>query len=85
MTNLDLVLEANVTEEAQNDFLKQRQINFYNSYRKDIREKLIEFRDEIIEIYNVYKYRGQDCVEDTSWIIESAILFSITLLTTIGK
>lgn len=51
---------------------------------KEIEEKLYEFRDKVIQISKMYNYHGQDCVHDPSWIIESAILFSMALLTTIG-
>jgi hypothetical protein len=55
-----------------------------HSYNMDIRKVLIEFRDEVIKINDIYRYHGQDCIQDTSWIIESSLLFSMTLLTTIG-
>ena len=52
---------------------------------KEIDIYIEEFRDKVGEIYLKQGYRGQDCILDTSWIIESSILFSISLLTTIGK
>ena len=44
---------------------------------------LFELSKSIHNISDNYKYFGQDCAQNT-WIFESAILFSIALITTIG-
>jgi hypothetical protein len=74
-----LLASHNITvNESKNAWSHER------SYNLDIRKILIEFRDEVIKINEHYRYHGQDCIQDTSWIIESSLLFSMTLLTTIG-
>ena len=50
----------------------------------EIDEKIIEFRDKVLTTLSSYNYHGQDCINDSSWIFESSILFSMALLTTIG-
>ncbi len=44
---------------------------------------LVELRDSAVNISQVYKFAGQPC-HVNSWIFESAILYTITLITTIG-
>lgn len=76
--------ELNSTHvEKLNLYLESRQ-NFTKNYNKDIHEMLVEFAKKSNQNYNVFKYRGQDCIKDTSWIIESSLLFSMSLFTTIG-
>lgn len=75
----------NGTQEEKTEMYIQSRKNFYQNYNKDIGDSLFEFRKNIIDNYNKLKYSGQDCVRDTSWMIESSFLFTLSVLTTIGK
>ncbi|CAF0790780.1 unnamed protein product [Brachionus calyciflorus] len=84
-TNLHLY--QNLQKSANTKWLNElinREKEFLKNYNKDIPEILIEYRKSIIDIYNNYKYSGQNCIQDTSWILESSLLFTISVLTTIG-
>jgi hypothetical protein len=45
---------------------------------------LEQFRDEIIEISYNYRYSGRECGEDSKWTFFSSLLFTITLMSTVG-
>ena len=45
---------------------------------------LTEFRDEVLKIKNTYRYSGQDCTTSTKWSFPRALLFVMTIFTTIG-
>ena len=45
---------------------------------------LIEFRRKIIEIQVNTSYYGQDCARDSKWSLFSALLFTITTISTVG-
>lgn len=45
---------------------------------------LADFRRKILEIQVNTSYYGQDCVLDTKWSLFSAILFTITTISTVG-
>lgn len=50
----------------------------------EIEGKIYEFRDKVNLHHKLYNYHGQNCIKDSSWIMESSVLFSMALLTTIG-
>ncbi len=52
-------------------------------YQGSIEEWLVELRNSVLNISEVYKFAGQPC-HVNSWIFESSILYTITLITTIG-
>jgi len=86
LTEIEVVLykELNMSSQSNYDLYIQKKIEFINSYHKDAQENLLKFRDEIIAIEKNFKYRGQNCINDTSWTIESSLLYTLTLLSTIG-
>jgi hypothetical protein len=86
LTEIETVLYKELNQSGQNnyDLYIQKRIEFSNSYHKDAHENLMKFRDEILAIEKTYKYRGQNCINDTSWTIESSLLYTLTLLSTIG-
>ncbi|CAF0736123.1 unnamed protein product [Brachionus calyciflorus] len=49
-----------------------------------INELLEEFRKEIIEIEHNTRYYGQDCNRETRWNFYYSLLFSVTLMSTVG-
>ena len=57
---------------------------FLKAYDSEIGEKLKNFSRDIYNISKTFNYNNGSCIYDTSWTIESAILFSMTLITTIG-
>jgi len=79
----DIKLNSSYTNQQLIEFARRRE-KFLASYEKDIGLLLYELRDRLIENNRIYNYHGQDCIRDTSWIIESSLLFSISLITTIG-
>ena len=44
-----------------------------------------QFRTDILAIYSSTKYKGLECVEYSTWNLPSAMLFTLTVVTTIGK
>ena len=53
-------------------------------YEPILSRMLQDFRDAIFEISSNYNYGGQDCVADSQWNIMSAILFTMSIVTTLG-
>ena len=49
-----------------------------------IDEILIGFRNKILQIEIETEYVGQDCTLDSKWHFFSALLFTITLISTVG-
>lgn len=49
-----------------------------------INEMLEEFRKKIIEIEANNRYYGQDCNKETKWNFFSSLLFTITVMSTVG-
>lgn len=70
-----------------NDLLKDIKLNDLNNednYYPLINSLLIEFRRKVIEIQLNTSYYGQDCVLDSKWSLFSALLFTITTISTVG-
>ncbi|CAF0868537.1 unnamed protein product [Didymodactylos carnosus] len=57
--------------------------NMTTAYQK-IGSMLIDFRTNVLNITSTFKYEGQDCSEVNKWTFPGALLFSITVITTIG-
>lgn len=53
-------------------------------YNPVIDEMLTTFRTKVLQIRTNYTYYGQDCVQNNLWNYQSAILFALTVVTTIG-
>jgi hypothetical protein len=70
-TQVDLALEIHKQKRARDKY-----------YRID--EMLVDFRNLVIAIDDTNKFSGQDCVENSRWNFYSALLFTITIITTIG-
>jgi hypothetical protein len=86
LTEIETLLykEVNLTSLSNYDLYVQKRIEFINSYHKDAQTFLMNLRDEVLLIEKTYKYRGQNCINETSWTIESSLLYTLTLLSTIG-
>ena len=56
-----------------------------DTYTKQVMSYLTSMRDEIVLIKSTYGYYGQtDCAKTNLWSMESAMLFTISIVTTIG-
>lgn len=53
-------------------------------YNPMLTQWIIDFRDQVHNIRSTYKYTGQDCEKQSSWSYFSSLLFTITIVTTIG-
>jgi hypothetical protein len=53
-------------------------------YNPIITQMLKDFRNKIMDLNDNYRFSGQDCVNDSKWQIMSALLFTMTVLSTIG-
>lgn len=51
---------------------------------RNFKEIMKEFRTNLIRIQDDYKYTGQNCSTDDSWSFQSAFLFTLSLITSIG-
>lgn len=75
----------NFDEEEKN--LTSTSLNFTSENQMPevvIDQMLRDFRDVVLSIEAKYKYFGRDCVENSKWKFFSSLLFSITIITTIG-
>ena len=73
------------------DYAINNAMNLTRSSNNSIKEPyysinilLEQFRDEIIEISYNYRYSGRECSEDSKWTFFSSLLFTITLMSTVG-
>ncbi|CAF1147059.1 unnamed protein product [Didymodactylos carnosus] len=57
--------------------------NMTTAYQK-IGLMLIDFRTNVLNITSTYRYEGDDCSEVNKWTFPGALLFAITIITTIG-
>ncbi|CAF0790763.1 unnamed protein product [Brachionus calyciflorus] len=55
-----------------------------DKYDPLIKNWLVELRNKTLNITSEYKYKGQDCEKQSAWTYLSALLFTITILTTLG-
>ena len=49
-----------------------------------IEDWLSDFRDDVISLKSSYRYTGQNCKTELKWTFAGALLFAITVITTIG-
>ena len=55
-------------------------------YNTRIDNYILQIRNIIVQNYRSYKYSGQsDCEATSLWQMESAVLFTVTVVTSIGK
>jgi hypothetical protein len=61
-------------------------LSFYRAYNTDMTTKLIEFRTSVVNAASdrASRYAGQDCEANNFWVTESSLLFTLSILTTIG-
>lgn len=85
LNTTNVAIYSKTSNRAWINRLIEKEKTFLENYNKDIPAMLIEYRKNIIDIYNTYKYSGQNCIDDSSWILESSLLFTLSVLTTIGK
>ena len=55
-----------------------------NIYNPILTQWLIDFRVKIIQLNSNYKYNGQDCENESMWTYFSALLFTFSVVSTIG-
>jgi hypothetical protein len=60
------------------------QLSYFDEDSVIIVDYLIDFRNKIIEIERDYKFHGQNCTEYTRWTFFSSLLFTITVMSTVG-
>ena len=53
-------------------------------YQPKLTTWLKDFRDNIIALNSDYKYRGQDCETQSMWTYFSSVLFTFSVVSTIG-
>lgn len=53
-------------------------------YDPILTEWIVDFREKVLNISNTLKYTGQDCEKQSSWTYFSSLLFTITIMTTLG-
>ena len=53
-------------------------------YHPKLTQMLKDYRDKILSIYSDYNYHGQNCIEDSKWNLLSAILFTMSIVSTLG-
>lgn len=75
---------ANWSNTTLDDAVRQR-IEFYSDYDALIESKLIQFRDLVLTHKRNNWYIGLECATHSYWVYESAVLYSLTILTTIGS
>ena len=75
-------IEISGLDDAQS--LNNQSSEFLGNPEAVIDEKLRDFRNLIFFVENKYKYVGLNCTENSKWKFFSALLFSITIITTIG-
>lgn len=51
---------------------------------KEINKWLEEFRRKILEIESATSFFGQDCIKDSKWGFYSSLLFTLTVISTVG-
>lgn len=51
---------------------------------RTVTNMLYTLRVQLIEIQQKYKYYGQDCSKQSLWSFKSSLLFTVSLLTTVG-
>lgn len=54
-----------------------------NKYGR-INQILVDYRNLVLDIESTYRYSGQNCTEDSKWNFYSSLLFTITIISTIG-
>ena len=85
----NLLFVNNTDDENMSD---NETVNFIENYEQDsnikqnrnFRQIIKEFRSKIIDIQDIYKYYGQNCSLDNHWHIQSAFLYTLSLITSIG-
>ena len=68
-------------------YLLEKSISSMNSSQIDellVTNVLHKFRNLVHENLNNFKYSGQNCSEITSWTFPSTLLFTFTMVSTIG-
>lgn len=80
----DYLLEQNnktydyQTGQNNTDFMAPKEKHLY------INQYLIDFRKKIIDIEAETKYSGQNCTTHSRWNFFSSLLFTITVISTVG-
>lgn len=77
------LIRSNLSNRTLDDAVSQR-IQFYSDYDALIESKLIQFRDLVLMHKQNNWYVGLECANHSYWVYESAVLYSLTILTTIG-
>jgi hypothetical protein len=78
-----VAIESNSTTISTSN-LNETTPTYKQRHQESLDELLIEFRKKIIDIEKMYKFSGQNCTTDSKWNFFSALLFTVTVMSTVG-
>lgn len=75
---------TNISQDIYNYVAKPNQKDTTSMMHDRVAKYLENFTTDIYNRRSEYRYSGQNCSESSGWSFPSALLFAITVITTIG-